>query len=81
MRRLDSDMDLARLTSARLQEPSNHAGEANPVMRKLALSDLATTIIAERHDMLLRRPVNAHEPSWLLMHDAILADRRRDDTF
>ena len=59
--RLDSDMDLARLTSARLQERSHHASEANTVMREeLRCQILRTTIIARETRHALDASTNTH---------------------
>jgi hypothetical protein len=39
-------------------------------MGKLALSDFLALAIAERHDVLLRSPVNTDEPSSFFVHHA-----------
>src|SRR5262249_25520152 len=73
VRRLDGNMDLARLASTRLQQPSNHVGEAGPTMRELALTDLAAALVVERDDMFLRCPINPHQPSSFFVHHALSA--------
>src|SRR5262245_4816169 len=74
VRRLDGDMNLARVASTRLQQPGNHVGEAGPAMREPALSDLVTSLVAQRNDMLLRAPVNPNEPSSFFIHHALSGD-------
>src|SRR5262249_6375631 len=76
MRCFDGDMDLAGFATACLQKPVDHIVEARAAMGELALSDLLPLAIAERHDMLLRCPVNTDEPSSFFVHDALPSDRR-----
>jgi hypothetical protein len=75
MRCLYGDMDLAGLAAARLQQPGDHVAEASAAMGELALPHLLPLAIAERHDMLLRCPVNTDEPSSFFVHDALPSDR------
>src|SRR6516164_3389680 len=73
MRRLDADMDIARLATARLQQPGNHVGETGPTVRELPLSDFLACVVIQRNDMLLRCPINTHQPSSFFVHHALSA--------
>ena len=76
MGRLDGDLDLARFASTRLQQPGNHVGETSSAVRELPLSDFLTCVIVQRDNMLLRSPINTHEPSSFFIHHALSVDWR-----
>src|SRR6516162_6879232 len=76
VRRLDADMDVTRFASACLQQPGNHVGESVPAVSEPPLSDFLTCVIVQRDDMLLRSPINTHEPSSFFIHHALSVDWR-----
>jgi hypothetical protein len=76
MRCLDGDMDLTGLAPDRFQEPGYHVAETGAAVGELALSNFLPLAIAERHDMLLRCPVNTDEPSSFFVHHVLPSDER-----
>src|SRR5262249_819431 len=55
-----------------------HLAETAAAMGELALPDLLALAVAQRHHVLLRRPIDSHKPSSFsfFVHDALPSDRR-----
>ena len=74
-RRLDRHADIARRARRERQQPVRHLRQARPAVLEHPLPEHLPASIGYAHLMLLRTPVDTHEPSCLQPEPPRLADR------